>query len=85
VAPGASYTAPTDSSEIQTLRNQIKAVIVQYSWKMSFAKNDAQFASLQKELISKANGLGYDKVLKVDMDNAKQQNADRVDVAQKLG
>ena len=85
VAPGASYTAPTDSSEIQTLRNQIKAVIVQYSWKMSFAKNDAEFASLQKELISKANGLGFDKVLKVDMDNAKAQNTARVDVAKKLG
>lgn len=85
VAPGASYTAPADSSEIETLRNQIKSVIVQYSWKMSFAKNDAQFDSLQKELISKANGLGYDKVLKVDMDNAKQQNADRVEVASKLG
>ncbi len=81
VAPGASYTAPTDSSEIETLRNQIKAIIVQYSWKMSFAKDDAEFASLQKDLISKADGLGYDKVLKVDMANAKSQNDARIAVA----
>ncbi|QAY60203.1 ABC transporter substrate-binding protein [Microbacterium protaetiae] len=81
VAPGASYTAPADSSEIETLRNQVKAIIVQYSWQMSFAKNQSEFDSLQKELISKATGLGYDKVLKVDMDNAKAQNDARVAVA----
>jgi multiple sugar transport system substrate-binding protein/putative aldouronate transport system substrate-binding protein len=81
VGAGASYTAPTDSSEIETLRNQIKSIIVQYSWQMSFAKDDAEFAHLQKELISKANGLGYAKVLKVDMDNAKQQNDQRIAVA----
>ncbi|MFV0285849.1 MAG: ABC transporter substrate-binding protein, partial [Demequina sp.] len=81
VAPGASYTAPADSSEIETLRNQIKDVIVTYSWQMSFAKDDAQFQSLLDELISKAEGLGYAKVLEVDMANAQAQNDARVAVA----
>ena len=85
VAPGASYVAPTDSSEIQTLRNQVKAVIIQYSWQMAFAKDDAQFDSLKKELQQKAKGLGYDKVLKVDLADAKDQNAQRVKVAKELG
>ncbi|GAA4488187.1 ABC transporter substrate-binding protein [Microbacterium panaciterrae] len=85
VAPGASFTTPTDASEIQTLRNQLKAIIIQYSWQMSFAKDDAEFASLKKELQDKANGLGYDKVLKVDLANAKEQNAQRVKVAKELG
>ncbi|MGN8025337.1 ABC transporter substrate-binding protein [Microbacterium sp. 22242] len=85
VAPGASFTTPTDSSEIQTLRNQIKAVIIQYSWQMAFAKDDAEFTSLKKELQEKAKGLGYDKVLKVDMANAKEQNDQRLKVAKELG
>src|SRR5690606_1666636 len=63
VAPGASFTAPADTSEIETLRNQVKAIIIQKSWQMSFAESDAQFESLLKELQDTAEGLGYEKVL----------------------
>ncbi|RLK52659.1 ABC transporter substrate-binding protein [Microbacterium telephonicum] len=85
VAPGASYTAPADSSEIETLRNQVKAVIVQYSWQMVFATSDSQFDSLLKEMQDTAAGLGYDKVLEVDMANAKDQNDQRVAIAKEFG
>lgn len=85
VAPGASFTTPADSSEIETLRNQIKEIIKQYSWQMVFAENEAQFTSLRDELIKTANGLGYDQVLAVDMDNAKAQNDARVAVAEEFG
>ncbi|HJE52195.1 MAG TPA: hypothetical protein K8V15_09540 [Tessaracoccus flavescens] len=78
VAPGASYTAPTDSSEIETLRNQVKAVIVSESWKMAFAANEGEFNALLAGLQETAKGLGYDKVLEVDMANAKEQNDLRV-------
>lgn len=85
VAPGSGYVAPQDSSEIQTLRNQIKAVIVQDSWKMAMSTSDAQFDAALKDMQSTANGLGYGKVLKVDMANAKEQNVTRVAVAKKFG
>ena len=85
VAPGSGYVAPADSSEISTLRNQIKASIVELSWKMSFAANQGEFDSLLKQMQDTVNGLGYDKVLKVDMDNAKAQDAARVEVAKKFG
>ncbi len=84
VAPGASYVAPDDSSEISTLRNQVKSTIVEYSWKMVFAENETEFNSLLKEMQDTAKGLGYDKVLKVDMANAKDQNDQRVAVAKKF-
>ena len=80
VAPGASYVAPEDSSEISTLRNQVKSTVVEYSWKMVFAKNEAEFNSLKKELQDTAKGLGYEDVLKVDMANAKDQNEQRESV-----
>jgi len=80
VGAGAGYAAPTDESQIETLRNQIKEVIVQMSWQMVFAENDAQFEALLKELQDTANGLGYDQVLEVDMANAKAQNDARIAV-----
>jgi len=80
VAPGASYAAPADPSDIEALRNQVKEIIKQYSWQMVFADSETQFDSLRDELISTADGLGYDKVLDFDMDNAKAQNDARLAV-----
>lgn len=80
VAPGASFAAPSDPTEIEALRSQVKAVIVQYSWQMAFAGSDAEFDSLLKEMQDTAAGLGYDQVLEFDLENAKAQNDARVAV-----
>ena len=85
VAPGSGFAAPADSSEIQTIRNQAKAAIVQSSWKMSLANSDNEFNKLLKEMQSTVNGLGYKKVLDFDMDNAKAQQAAREAVVKKFG
>ena len=77
VAPGTSWTAPQESSDIATLRNQVKSTIVQYSWQMVFAKDEAEFNSLLKEMQDTVIGLGYDDVLAVDMQNAKDQDTAR--------
>ena len=84
VAPGASYAAPADESEIETLRNQVKEIIKQYSWQLVFAADDAQYDSLLAELIETANGLGYEQVLEVDMANAKSQNDARIAVTEEF-
>ncbi|WP_239539485.1 ABC transporter substrate-binding protein, partial [Microbacterium sp. B35-04] len=84
VAPGASFTAPADSSEVETLRNQVKEIIKQLSWQMVFADSEAQFESLRDELIETAYGLGYEQVLEFDMDNAKSQNDARVAVTEEF-
>ncbi|RHK07883.1 ABC transporter substrate-binding protein [Enterococcus casseliflavus] len=85
VAPGASYVAPEDSSEISTLRNQAKATIIEYSWRMVFAKAEAEFDQLLKEMQETADGLGYQTVLEFDMNNAKDQNEKRIEVAKEFG
>ena len=81
VAPGASYIAPAEDSEITTLRGQCKAIIIDNSWKMVFAADDTEFNSLLKEMQDTVKGLGYDKVLAVDMQNAKDQNDARITAA----
>ncbi|MFU0827420.1 MAG: ABC transporter substrate-binding protein [Lachnoclostridium sp.] len=78
VAPGSSYVAPSESSEIATLRGQCKAIIIENSWKMVFASDEAEFNQLLKEMQDTVKGLGYDKVLALDMQNAKDQNDARV-------
>lgn len=85
VGTGASYVAPQESSEIETTRNQVKAVIVENSWKMSFAADEAEFESLLTTMRETADGLGYQAVLEVDMTNAEDQNAKREKVAAEFG
>ncbi|WP_129789851.1 ABC transporter substrate-binding protein [Promicromonospora panici] len=85
VAPGSGFAAPTDPAEIEATRNQVKASIVEHSWKMAFAKDDAEFDALLAQMQETVNGLGYEQVLEVDMTNAKAQNDARVAVADELG
>lgn len=83
VAPGSSYAVPEADSNITTVRGQCKSAIVDGSWKMVFAKNDAEFDSLKKDMQKTAKGLGYDDVLKVDMKNAADQTVARKASAEK--
>ena len=80
VAPGSGYIVPEEDSQIATLRGQIKAVIVENSWKMVFAKDEAEFNQYLKTMQDTANGLGFDQVLEYDMQCAKDQNDARVQV-----
>lgn len=77
VAPGTNYVVTNQSSDIEALRNQVKAIIVDYSWKMVFAKNDKEFNSLLKEMQDTCNGLGYKDVVKFDLKCAQEQTAAR--------
>ena len=75
VSPGISYTQPEESSDITTLRNQCKTTIVDSSWQMVFASDEAEFNEILKNMQDTVKGLGYEEVLKVDMQNAKDQAA----------
>ncbi len=81
VAPGSSYIAPAEESEITTLRGQCKAIIIEYSWKAVFAADENEFNSIIKEMQDTVKGLGYDQVLEFDMQNAKDQNDSRIEAA----
>lgn len=60
------------SPELDQIRGQVASVIKQYSWKMIFAKNDAEYDKLKKEMIDKSKGLGYDKVLNWNIEQNKK-------------
>ncbi|MCR5624664.1 MAG: ABC transporter substrate-binding protein [Lachnospiraceae bacterium] len=71
---GTRYTQPEESTEISTIRNQCKEIIVDNSWKMIFAKDESEFNSLLKDMQDKVKGLGYDDVIKIDIQNAKDKS-----------
>ncbi len=77
VAPGTSYIAPEENPDITILRNQCKSVIIDRSWKMVFAENEAEFDRLLEDMQKTVNGLGYEKVLEVDMRNMRAEIASR--------
>lgn len=69
------YTGKAPETRPETLiqkQGQVATVIKDYSWKCIFAKNDAEFNSLLAEMTTKAKGLGYDEVLKWNLDHAEQ-------------
>lgn len=57
--------------QLAVKRDQVGEVIKENSWKMIYAKNDAEFESLQKEMIQKAKDLGYDECVAFEEQGAK--------------
>ncbi|MGN0394985.1 MAG: extracellular solute-binding protein [Coprococcus sp.] len=83
VLPGSDYATPELSTDLATIKEQCKQVIVEYSWKMIFADDEAAFNSLLDEMTTTVEGLGYDQVLEVDMKNVQDEFA-AFDAAKKL-
>ena len=75
VCPGTNYATPDYSTDINTIKEQCKQTIVEYSWKMVFAKDEAEFNTLLKEMTETAKGLGYDQVYEVDKKNCQDRFA----------
>lgn len=77
VAPGGTYTAPEEEAEITTIRGLCKENIVAASWQMVYAESEETFKSLWDDMVEKVYGLGYEDVLAVDMQNAKDETTVR--------
>lgn len=60
------------SDELEQKRGQVAQVIRQFSWKMIYAKNEAEFNKLRQEMLDKAKGLGYDEVLAWNVEQNKK-------------
>lgn len=77
VAPGNSYIPQAAPAEIDAARTQCKAIIIQDSWKMVFARNQAEFDKLLKHMQDTVKGLGYDNVLAFDQKISDETRAAR--------
>ena len=77
VAIGADYTPAREDSETALMRTQCGEVIRQASWKLIFAKNDAEFNSIWENMKSQLDGFGYEEVLAFDLKNVEALRAAR--------
>ncbi len=62
----------TMDKTLEQKNKQIGTVIQQISWKMVFAKNQAEFDKLNKEMHDKVNGLGYADVMDFSVKKAEE-------------
>jgi putative aldouronate transport system substrate-binding protein len=57
---------------LEQKKGQVATVIKQYSWKIIFAKDLAEYDTLLNEMIMKAKTLGYDDILQWNIEQAKE-------------
>lgn len=77
IAPGTDYIAPGEPNFITQYRDECKEVIVDYSWKMIFAKDKGEFDNLLRQMREIVMASGYDQVLESDLRVAKELNEAR--------
>lgn len=75
VLPGTNYSTPEYSTDINTIKEQCKQTIVADSWQMIFAKDEAEFNQILKDMQDTVKGLGYDQVYEVDQKNYQDKAA----------
>lgn len=61
--PLASNFMEMEPDDISAIGNQIGDIVKTNSWKMVYAKDDAEFEALYDDMVEKAEGLGVDKVM----------------------
>ena len=70
VASPSGYSAPALTTDQNTMLQQISQEIVNNSWKMIFAKDQAEFDSYWNTMVTNAKGLGFDDLLALNQKQA---------------
>lgn len=70
VSPNVSVSLPSDTPDISVIRNQCNTTLCDYSWRMIFAKDDAEFDSMWQQMATEMDGMGFKDLVKFDQDKA---------------
>ncbi len=65
-SPSVGFAPPEDSLDIQTKRSDVNKQLCTYTWKMIFAKDEAEFESLWDEMVTQMDGFGYKELYAYD-------------------
>ena len=66
VMPGNTWVRPSEDTELQLKRTQCDTLIVETSWQMVYASDEAEFEQLWSDMKTKLTGFGYDDVVAAD-------------------
>lgn len=68
ISPNVSVSLPIDTADISVIRNQCNETICDYSWRMIYASDDANFDALWDEMSKTLDGYGFQDLVKFDTD-----------------
>ena len=76
ISPNVSVALPLEDNDISLIRGQCKDAVNKYSWRMIYAKTDAEFDKLWDDMTKELNGYGFDKLMEFDKEKYTiEQNA----------
>jgi len=67
-SPNVSVSLASDTNDIGIIRSQCNNELCAASWKMIFAKDDAEFDKMWEELCTKLDGFGFQDLYKFDVE-----------------
>lgn len=67
VVPNVNVTYASDSTDIALIRTSCKPIVCDASWKMIFAKDQAEFDALWAQMKEDIAGLGFDQLVEFDI------------------
>ena len=68
VRPSVSVSLPSDTPDIELIRNQVGQEVKSASWQMIFAKDEADFDAKWDEMTANLDSLGFEDLYKWDVD-----------------
>ena len=68
VSPSVSVALPSDSADISVIRNSVNKSVCDASWRMIFAKSDAEFDKMWDDMVAEVKGFGFDDLYKFDVE-----------------
>lgn len=66
ISPNVAVSLVPDTAEIGVIRNQCNETLCADSWKMIFAKDDAEFDAMWEDMATTLDGLGFQDLYKFD-------------------
>ena len=66
ISPNISVALPVDDNDISLIRGQCKDAVNKYSWRMIYAKTDAEFDQPWDDMVKELNGYGFEDLMEFD-------------------
>lgn len=66
VSPNVSVSLPSDPTDISVIRESCNKAVCDYTWKMIFAADDAEFDAIWDEMTEYLDGFGFQDLYKFD-------------------
>ena len=73
VIPGTEWAAGEYPEYLQTVEEQCRQIVVDYSWRLVFAADEEDFLNLKEEMINTLDRLGFEELIQVNIKSQKER------------